>query len=303
MAAAVALLVVACSVDLVPSQPALSPSPIETGPAPPPAATPLPTFPPSDMSFAVVPSTLSVQVGEPIEFEVTLANTGEASIVYDTHGCFAQLDLGPLLPGAGRSWSGKAAAFKEIALRTTFQFYPPDIAAPVTESVESRDCPLPGTNRSWLFAGEQVTAHFRWNGASYFGLPARPGDVRYAANVAVFRFDQADPREGLTGMTAGGVLTLTGSKRGYISAAEAIDAALADARFGRFVEAQPEGTCNTANVGLMDWPAGAFLPPGPNWDVELLCETGVKRHYALIGVNPVTADVRGYFVCPKPCWR
>lgn len=302
MTAAVALLVIACSVDLVPSQPAPSANPIATRPTPSPAATPVRTFPPSNVSFTVVPSTRTLRVGEPVEFEATLANLGQASIVYDSHGCFAQLKIGPVLVGAGRTWSGKAAAFKDLVLSSSFPRDASD-AAVVSESVPTVDCPQPVPNRSWLLEGERVTAHFRWDGASYAGLPARPGEVRYDASVAVFRFDQVVAGQNFSDLTASGALTRHGSKRGYISAAEAIDAALADARFRRFVDAQPEGTCATASVGLSSWPSGAFLPPGPNWDVELICDHGVPRHYALIGINPVTAEIRGLYICREPCWR
>lgn len=310
--AALVLAVAGCSI-VVPdgTAPPASAAPTSIAAAPTPSAapsavaTPGPTPTADSLTLTVTPSESMVGVGDAVGFEVAFTNHGDGRIIYQTDGCFVLLDvIAPLAAGpGGRTWPGKAGAYKAFALQQNFLADGTPALSSVDEYLESEECPRADYDVSWLDPGEAVTALFRWSGEFNDGLPTLPGQVQYRASVSVARLNQPPNGQDFTAITAEGIVTVAGTRPGYVSAGEAIDAALSNTRFAKFVEAQPEGTCEIANVYLTNWPPGVYSPPGPSWNVELLCATGVPRHFARISVDPVTAEVKGVDICRNPCWR
>jgi hypothetical protein len=57
------------------------------------------------------------------------------------------------------------------------------------------------------------------------------------------------------------------------------------------------------NVLLTEGQAGSILPVGPNWEIDVFCEEGVPRHWAISTVDPFSAEVTGLTFCDVPCDR
>jgi hypothetical protein len=106
-----------------------------------------------------------------------------------------------------------------------------------------------------------------------------------------------------TALSVTGVLTVDHPRQAPISIGQAIDAVLGDARFTGWLASQPAGTCTGVNVLLKEGHAGSIIPVGPNWAIDVFCEEGVPRHWAISTVDPFSAEVTGLTFCDVPCDR
>lgn len=265
--------------------------------------------------LAVTPSETTIAPGDRVTFDVALQNNRNRPVQYAAGMCFASLTVQAALPlePAGREWTGKAAWFKDHALRNGFGPGGVPATDPIEVQLISDDCPEALDLDTALHPGQRVAATFHWNGSIATDLPALPGPVRYRVSIGYDRLNGPPTYPpGYTGVRGSwvalynqlgieGTIEVRGDAPSIVSAGQAIDAVLADGRFAGFLEAQPDGTCELVNLFIENH--GGSGSARPSWEIDLFCETGVPRHFAIAYVDALTADVRRVDICAVPCER
>ena len=268
--------------------------------------------------LSVTPSRTTIAPGDPVVFEVSLANNRSEPVNYAGGMCFTSLRIVaalPLVPPGRDDWTGRAAWFKDFALSNGYG--PGGVRA--TDPIEimpiSDDCTESLDLDTVIHAGQRLSATFQWSGGYGSNLPVLPGEVTYRASIGYDRLNGPPTYPpGYTGVRGSwtaiynqlgieGRITVEGPQPSIVSAGQAIDAALADPRFASFLDAQEPDTCDLVNLIFWDTSPEGPLPPGSSWDVELFCETGVPRNFVIVHVDALTAEVKEVDVCDVPCDR
>ncbi len=272
-----------------------------------------------DVSLTVSMDHESLRSGESVTFTATLRNGRSTALAYGVSGCgFGTATLSvplPLLP-KGKTWEGQAAWFKEFALTKGYgpggvsATAPLDIALAGAGSACSND----GLEMS-LGPGQKLSETFTWRAELVPGVGVLPGDLALHVSAGFDR--QNDPPSydpGYTGIRGNwfpiykqvavtGHVAIVGEAPKILTAGQAIDALLADSRFDGWLQRQSPQSCDTANLFLQNNANGGLVPAGPGWEIELFCEVGMPRHFAITLVDAVTGEVRLVDICDDPCSR
>jgi hypothetical protein len=270
-------------------------------------------------TMTVTPRSGSVAAGGEWTVDVELRNDRDVPLIYGDGPCHAFASLAvtkpiPLEP-EGAAWSGMEADFKGYALTEGAAGGGTLPTNPMIEYVYDADCPEAAGRFEELAPGETVSHSISWTAEIIDGLDALAGPVEFMVSAGIdpdrTEPPPPDPEGGpmsmwfpnYTALSVTGVLTVDHPRQAPISIGQAIDAVLGDARFTGWLAAQPGGTCTGVNVLLTEGQAGSILPVGPNWEIDVFCEEGVPRHWAISTVDPFSAEVTGLTFCDVPCDR
>jgi hypothetical protein len=264
------------------------------------------------LALTVDPDRTVVEPGGTVVFAIAIRNDRPDPVTYRyICGGPASLQGTIALPqaAAGRTWTGIKARFEAFAIENGTWPYPPGRVA--TEG-HSGKCDGNDEDRT-LKPGETMTSAIRWRAMLAKGVPAVPGHVEFEI---VVDHDPVDERT-LGPTPAGtpdcnvlctipswsyvwshlvvrGELTVSGTAPRLASEGQVIEAVLADTRFSRWLDEQPESTWQTANV-YFDYDQAAV------WNVELF--RGEPRNYAIAKVDAFTGKLRSLSFCNDPCLR
>jgi hypothetical protein len=253
-----------------------------------------------------------VAPGGSVVAQVTLRNDRQQPVEYMSSGCqpvtwTVKLPL-PIDP-QGRQWPGIAGEFKTYALA---QGLGPG-GVPALQAIDTAP-PFPVCNlepgRTFLGAGDTAEWTLTWPAELVAGVPALSGVAPFTVSM---RYDPdravADARgigilplrfQSWQQIAIDGALDVKGEAPRPLSAGQAIDVVLSDARFGAWLAQSPRATWEGANVFLQSWPKNeGILPAGPTWSIELFRE---PRNWAISQVQPYTGELRLNF-CNIPCDR
>lgn len=250
--------------------------------------------------------------GEAIAVTGVLTNRRSTAVTYANQACGAPIAVTlsasvPVAP-AGRTWAGVSDAFKARALASALA----PGGLPATDPIPLPLLPIPCTDAAdfelTLAPGASVSTTI--SGASEYatGIPLQGGDATLRIEAGYDRLNgpPSYPPD-YTGIRGSWVpayrplrldqpLTIRPPERRVLSIGEAIDAALADTRFARWLNAEPVEACETINLYLANQPAGA----GPAWQLEVFCTTGVPRQFRILSIDPFTGVVRAVNACDDP---
>jgi hypothetical protein len=270
--------------------------------------------------LTVVTDPQTVDSGRRVQLTAMLRNDRPTPVAYGLLGCgFASVEVSPQLPFEpfGKAWAGRAGWFKDFVLNHGYAAggAPATEPAPVTLFAGGAPCDGLEGSESTLLPGQLLTNTFSWPAEVVTGLRAAPGAVPFTVTAGFDRQNGPPSYEpGYTGirgswvpmykqLSVRGHLTVVGEAPDAVSGGEALDALLEDEGFVRWLEGQAPGTCDTANLILANNHAGGIIPPGPAWDIELFCESGVERHFAIAAVDAISGKVTLLDVCSIPCGR
>jgi hypothetical protein len=329
--ALVAVLLAACSVRIPPSSP---PPPAETGSPPAPASAPAVTEAPepglpTDFSAEGDGVVLTVELdraevapGEVVRVHATFQNRRAEAVDYFVNCGTAprmQVSVDPPFDDPGRDWPGVAGMFKEYAMTQGLGPGGVPAAEGGTTDVPAMPCRQDEDFERLLPPGASLSADFVWTADIIEGVPAPPGGVEFQVTVGYDRQNEPPEQPGI-GLPAPGAqidpaawvvayeeLAVTGTiwvgggGREVISGGEAVDAALADARFANWLATAPRGTWSNANLFLeAGFDSTLGFEVGPHWSVELFLE---PRRFGILYVDPWTGEVLEENYCPAPCDR
>lgn len=265
------------------------------------------------LKLTVSPSATSIAAGGPLRFTITVLNERQTPVVYSVSTCFVSLDLGlPMrLEPVGRSdWPGAEESFKAYALaHGSGQGDPVPGVLPV-ELLRGTGC-VERESEASLDPAASLTATFDWAADYLAGLPVSGGQIGYRVSFAYDRQNgppsYAPDYTGIRGswfpiykqLTVHGDVAVAPPDKLIITPGQAIDGALANARFATFVTTNADAGC-TANVYL-DGGEQKYLPPDSAWLIETFCDN--PRRFIRISIDPWTAAVTGIDSCPDPCGR
>jgi hypothetical protein len=246
----------------------------------------------------------SVEPGGNVTVTVSVHNGRSSSVPYvasgdSVAGITATLSL-PLEP-VGRSWTGIQAALKKDALGKG------------TVPGETYDTLPTGTytdfayHNETLAPGETVTSTLVWTAELVKGVPAVPGDVPFTISL----LGPPPPRP--SGANPGsefpvpilelsGDMHVVGQAPAILSKGQAIDAALADPRFAKWLTEQPQTTWSDVNMLLAEPGATFSGAAGPLWELDVFRENGVPRNFVQAVIDPFTGHVQ-LDICESPCAR
>jgi hypothetical protein len=314
---AFAVVVVGCGSPPTPSTDAVSTSgPATNDPADVGQAPPIETSR-DGLTVSVAFDRAEVEPGGTVMVGVSVRNDRPTPVIVGLGSCgapatvFAELAV-PWEP-EGQAWADMAGEFKEFALRNGQApgIVPAD--RPIRVDAVARPCPQePG--ELTLQPGATARGTLTWTAELVRGVPALPGDVPVRVEVAYDRPNpvptpNCDPICGSTvllwkGLTAEGSIRVAGDAPGVVTAGQALDALLADARFAAWLPLQPSSTWSNANLFLQSSPdGGGIVPPGPSWEIDLFREMGVPRNWAIGFVDAFSGEVRNIEFCNDPCDR
>lgn len=290
-----------------------------TGPTSTPTSTKQLTATTNEATMTVTPQSETVAAGGKWTVDVELRNDRDVPLIYGDGPCSAFASLAvtvpiPLEPD-GAPWSGMEADFKAFALTNGLAGGGVAATDPMINYVFDRTCPEASGDFKELAPGASVSHSITWTAEIIGGLDALPGPVDFLVSSGIDP-DRTEPptidSDGgpigmwfprYTSLSVTGVLRVDQPRQAPISIGEAIDSVLGDVRFTGWLASQPGGTCTGVNVLLQEGQAGSLIPPGPNWEIDVFCETGVPRHWAISTVDPFSAEVTGVNFCDIPCDR
>jgi hypothetical protein len=296
--------------------PTRGPAPTQGPDVPPPSASP------GEIVATIDGVSLTVRVdpnpaprGEDVTFLAELRNDRATAVDYSPGGC-AFADLLATFPvpwhPTGRTWTGRAGEFKDFALNNAYAPGAVPAWAPIDAVLLSTPCDESTAGEALLEAGEVQAADFSRAVGNALRTYSHTSAMTFSITASIDR--QNDPptiEPGYTGfpprffpiylnLTATGVLAVEGLAADPLTAGEAIDALLDDIRFRTWLNDQPEGTCQTANL-FLDNPLA--LDGDVVWIIDLFCESGVPRHFAFGWVDAETGEIRRLDICDDPCDR
>ena len=213
----------------------------------------------------------------------------------------------------GRKWEGVAGEFKRFALEQGLAGGGVRADRPVTIYARGEPCEV-GEPEIRLGPGASSTALLTWTAQIVEDVPALPGDVPISVGVSYDRPDPLPPRAcnplcGLRvipwkSLAANGVIRVAGAAPPILTAGQAVDALLADARFAAWLPTLPSATWSGSNLFLQNMrTGGGIVPPGPMWEIDLFREKGVPRTWAIGFVDAFDGSVRNVVFCNDPCDR
>lgn len=266
----------------------------------------------------MAPAPDSVEAGKVVTFRVSLTNERDTPLQFTWDGpdCFAYAYIDAFIPQEpiGRTdWTGEPAAFKDRILTGTGG--PPDHTFVEPLSTGSRlldtDCVERDGVGQPLAPGETTTATFTWTASFDEALPTAPPLATFRALAFISQHETlVTPAPPPTSFPSGrwftgfrelwvsGTVGITGKTRAMASLGQIVDGALADPTFLRFVTRHPVEGCLVS----LQLPSGQgrYLPAGPGWNLEELCEH--PRRFIRAEIDPWTAVVKGLDVCDQ-CGR
>jgi hypothetical protein len=295
--------------------PTVGPAPVEE------PGTASPTRSPGDVVATIDGVRITVHIspnpvrrGEEVTVLATLRNDRGVAVDYAPGDCaFSGLQGTFPIPWhpTGNTWSGRAGWFKEFVLNHAYG--PGAVAAwaPITVDLQAESCDEASPGEGLLMPGDERTADF--SRAVAGALAANPQAQAMTFSVAAQIDRQNDPpttEPGYTGipprffpiyttLVAEGVLAIDGPATDLLTAGEAIDLLLENQEFATWLNDQPPGTCETANLFLTEGPPPEYEYVA--WLIQLMCETGVPRHDGLGWVDAVTGDIRHLELCEREC--
>jgi hypothetical protein len=253
-----------------------------------------------------------VEAGGTINVALSIENTRETDVVFEEPcgpNAMTVLIQVPVEP-IGHAWHGIAAAFKTYALRESTG-YPMEssIRTGLRTAASTKPCHAQngaggdggGLPTTIIPSGTTYETALTWTAEIVPGVPAIPGSAPFSIRVA---YDHRLAGAGLMRadtLEATGTITITDGAPGAVSAGQALDATLADAKFGKWLAKQPRKSWVNANLFIQ--PAAvrvAVLPDVPYWDVELFRE---PRSWAMVYVDARTGQVLQRSFCDIPCDR
>jgi hypothetical protein len=258
------------------------------------------------LTMTVRVTTPIVAVGGHVGIEVKVENARETPVEHSVQ-CDAQVtasaDLPIPLAPAGRAWDGIAGKFKGYVLIQGMAPGAVPADTPITVHAPAFPCDA-FDGEAFLEPGGVIEETLSLPTDLVEGVPAAPG--RYELEV-LFLYDR-QPLAG--GMVKYEELRLTsdftavGQIPAVVSGAQAIDAMLAEPRFGAWLAQLPSTTWTNANLFLEHGDGQSnVVPKGTTWSVELFRENGVPRNWAIGHVDPFTGAVRNLTFCDNPCDR
>jgi hypothetical protein len=212
----------------------------------------------------------------------------------------------PIEP-AGEAWTGRKAAFKDYALKesqgspmeSSIRNPPPTTAkAAPCDPVASPDFML-GT--ATLAPGDTYETDLAWEASLVRDLPSTAGSMPFSI---VIEHDPEDAGNGFYSTTAlevGGTITVLPGGPIPISAGQALDAAIRDKLFAKWLAKHPRKTWVNTNLFLQPGAIGVkVLPSVPYWNVELYAE---PRSWVYLTVDAATGKILTHAACNVPCSR
>jgi hypothetical protein len=261
----------------------------------------------------------TVAPGEDVRVKAVVRN-GRPTPVRYMAGCEGAIRMSALAPlpldPVGRPWPGIGGEFKAFTLdhgygaggRAT------DPMAIHASDGMCGDDPTEGE----LGAGGRLEVPLDWPARYVAGVPVLPGAIRFHISFGHDPLERPAPSpwsgdgpRPLLGswnaayreLAADGSLTVAGEAPRLVTAGEAIDVALSDARFAAWLAWMPSSTWSNANLRLKAGGGGGIVPDQPSWSVELFREIGVPRNWAIAYVDPFTGALLGLHFCDIPCDR
>jgi hypothetical protein len=255
---------------------------------------------------------LEVVAGGTVDVALSIENTRSTDVVFEEpcgpNGMTVVVQV-PVEP-IGREWNGIAGAFKAYALReSTGSPIESSIRTGLRTAASAKPCHAQngaggdggGIPSTIIPSGTTYETTLTWTAEIVPGVPAIPGPAPFSIKIphdhrlAGAGLMRADTLE------ATGTITITDGAPGAVSAGQALDAALADAKFGKWLAKQARKSWVNANLFIQ--PAAvrvAVLPDVPYWDVELFRE---PRSWAMVYVDARTGQVLQRSFCDIPCDR
>lgn len=253
-----------------------------------------------------------VEPGGSVVARVTLRNDRPDPVEYMSSGCHPvtwtvklRLPLDPL----GREWPGIAGEFKTYALAQGLGPGGMPAAKPIDTGPRLPVCDL-APDQTFLQAGGTAEWTLTWPAELVAGVPALSGAAPFRISMSYDPDRAVADARGIgilplrfqtwQEIAIDGVLDVRGDVPPPLSAGQAIDVVLGDARFGAWLAQSPRATWAGANIFLQSAPENnGIVPAGPTWSVELFRE---PRNWAIAAVQPYTGEMRLNF-CNIPCDR
>ena len=207
----------------------------------------------------------SIKLGDVVWATVTIENTNDRSIQWIGGGCNVPGRVTariPVLADYGRNWDYPFADLKKRLVTVFSQGYVPllDEAAWNKRASGGQICTM-DIRAVDLAAHGKLTSRFAWDGMVN-GSPAPNGDVTITAALEMNDLQHMVGKS----VSASATLPLSGGATTKVSAAQAFDAALDDARFASWVRARMVARGNSAPAAY-DVTGGARLD-GDTWVIN-----------------------------------
>ena len=304
-------------------QPATQPP--GTGTSPSASAIPTPTATPDQtltatqdgLSLTATVARATVEPGGTVPIEVTIHN-GRTTPITFIGPCDGFVNLGTSLPlplePVGKSWTGVQAHFKADALglgkvpgESNDSIVPVSTYSCNGSSHQQTIYDVTYGPRT-LDPGRTVQSTLIWPAEFVTGVPALPGDIPFTIWLVgtppyASPYAGTDLKYALMGppgdqLQVSGHIHVVGETPKLLSKGEAVDAALADPTFAKWLVEQPESTWSDINL-VLENDGGTS---GASWMLEVFRENGVPRNLAIAFVDPFTGAVR-LDTCESPCSR
>lgn len=257
-----------------------------------------------DLRLTIAAASRTVESGEPLELSISVHNAGRDAVGLASWECGAPLSVEASL--AAPSDPGRELTDRiELDLRAFALTDKADAKPGPGVVMRSAECALPGEQQvigdQRLAAGDDLRRTLPWRAELVDGVGASPGVATLTVRVAYRAIDDDKaPYKALVGSTE---IIITDGGKTAISAAQALDAVLADEKFSKWLRDAPSESWTAANVFLQNLGPGenGIVPDGPSWEVDLFREVDGARQWAISFVDPSTGAVRSVNVCDEKC--
>jgi hypothetical protein len=280
-----------------------------------PNVSPIATASDDGLSLSAQLDRTTVEPGGKVTAAVTIRNGRSTPVVYSVT-CDSAATMWTTIPlpltPSGLTWTGIEADLKQDALGGG----PVDGQRPdqMKTATYSGPCSTGFEGERTLDPGATITSTFVWSAEYVSGVAALPGDVPFTITFAHDRINSrpTDP-PGYQGPIGSWIqdykqlslaehIEIVGQAPRLLSKGQAIDAALSDPQFAKWLTEEPESTWSGVNMQLGNFEATSVVPAGPNWELGLFREQGVPRNFAFAFVDPFTGAVK-LSLCDLPCSR
>jgi len=271
-----------------------------------------------DISLEVGVDRPEVASGQKVIVTATVTNNSGSAVDYllQTCGSPVAVDFVPEPPSmkSTESWQGVVAQFRQFAVANGKG--PGGVPVPGLTPTAARpeSCGEEGGIAS-IDAHSTLKTALVWSAELAPGVEAPSGRVRVEAELDLIDGGSATDEVAagdnptpirpipLTSLTAEGDLQVTDGSSKTISASQALDAVLANAKFDEWLSTRPVDTWSGVNIYMTgpDTTPGDSRPPA--WTVEVFREAeGAPRDFSIARVNPTNGTV-SLDVCAVPCDR